>query len=313
MTDSTIKWICVALAALTSAGCGASMSELREHHVWERAICEASPEERDLVRAGIEEDQQLTLAVQAVPPSAIEALAPDPDPERDPDPDNGPGPGTRAEPGPGAGGAADRNPLADVAIVRVRRRANAVPLESWEVTPRLIADRRSVPQREITFEDLLRRTGETVPPTRRIHHHGGSSSVGPLEFFGRLIAGVMTAGLSELLIRASPSRSSHGYTEEVGPSPSEIAAAAPHASALSVAWADLADGGRVYAWRRPEDDAARAIDLEVTYRGADVHRRPCELTEHVVIELEPGLPIEEAIGRRFGHREHTLAELRAMR
>lgn len=280
----------VAALLVLTTGCGASMNELRANHVWDRALCETELEDAPAVREGIEADEQLAVAVQAVPPEVITALGPSTD-----------------------GAPNEHNPLDDVVIARVRRAATEIPIESSEMRVRLLVDGHARPRQELDFEDLLRRTEESVPSTRVVRHRrgGGGGSVGPLEFFGRLLAGVVTLGLSELLIRSATSGGSYTTTEE--PSPSQIAAAAPYASALSVAYEELSRGGDIHVWGRPPEGSTRALEVLL------VHEARCQrwgeratLTERLEIPLESDVPLEQAIERRFGHREHTLAELRVM-
>lgn len=282
-----------ALLALALTGCGASMTELREHHVWERALCEATPEEAPAVRAGIEADEQLAVAIQAVPPASIIGV-------RQPE------------------GAPPRttNPFDDLVLARVHRSANDIPVDESSMRIRLLVDGQAGAREELDFEEVVRRTGESLPRDRVVHHPGGGggggSSIGPLEFLGRLFVGVITLGMSELLIRSASSRAGSGYTTTERPSPSEIAAAAPFASALSVAYEELARGGDVYVWRRPAA-GERAIEITLTHRArCQRARERATLTERLVIPLAREGGLEDAIAARFGDREHTLAELRVM-
>ncbi|MGE0787772.1 MAG: hypothetical protein AB7S26_19005 [Sandaracinaceae bacterium] len=277
-----MKVLIASIPLVVMTGCGASMRELSEHHVWERAICEATPEEQPAVQRGIEEDEQLAVAVQAVPRDVVAELAPS-------------------------------DPLPDRVIARVHRSANEVPLESSTLSAHLLVEGRPTSHEELTWDELLVRTGEIAPGARTVHHagSGGGGSVGPFEFLGRLVLGAVTLGISELLI-SSARRGSGPYTEVVTPSDSELARAAPQAFALREASTELREGGDVYVWERPPLGTPRALELTVRYEGRGQRYETCAIEERLVIELDAGLPLEDAIERRFGHREHTLAELRRM-
>ena len=68
--------------------------------------------------------------------------------------------------------------LDDVVITRVRRAATEIPIESSEMRVRLLVDGRSRPRQELDFEDLLRRTEESVPSARVVRHRRGGGGGG---------------------------------------------------------------------------------------------------------------------------------------
>lgn len=278
-----IAEVCLALLVCVGvSGCGASLQELSSHHVWERAVCEArDPDERAAVRAGIEEDQQLAIAIQAVPEARIAEVS----------------------------GQAD-NPLADLVLVRQRTVLTAVPLRSTKVRVALTTAGRRREPRELEMSEVLARTGETIPGPRTVH--GTRSTMSGGEFLLRLGLGVMTVGLSELFIRSSGvGARDEAHTYVVHPSESEIRAAAPAASAVVTA-ASASEVDSFLLFERPADRTRRSIVVHVRYTGVDQHHRDCALEEDLVLSLADELAIEDAIAQRFGHREHTLAQLRAM-
>lgn len=270
-----------ALLVCSLGGCGASLEELSRHHVWERALCEAErPEERESVRAGIERDQQLAIAIQAVPEDAIRGAA-----------------GT------------EESPLADLVLVRQRTVATPVPLADSHVGVELVIRGRRRAARPLTMDELLARTGESIPGSRTVT----GRRMGGGEFLLRLGLGIMTVGLSEVFIRSSGGggSGSETYTYVDHPSESQIRAAAPEASAIATAARDR-DDDRFLVFDLPADRTDRALAFHVVYEGRDEHHAPCVLEEDLVVRLADDLPLEDAIEQRFGARELTLTDLRAM-
>ena len=246
-------------------------------------MCEAElPEERELVRAGIERDQQLAIAVQAVPEERIREVA-----------------------------GAEVNPIADLVLVRQRLVLTPVPLEETHVSVSLVTNGRAHGGRVLDMSDVLVRTGESIPAPRTVT--GTRSRMSGGEFLLRLGLGIVTVGLSEIFIRSSGvgSSGSEAYSYVERPSESEIRAAAPEASAITTA-ARGSEIDRFLVFDRPAESRGRALAVHVTYEGSDERYARCTLEEHLVVPLEDDVAIEEAIARRFGARELTLADLRAM-